>query len=236
MTIFSFFYNKILLNQVVLSFFSGIMGALIAGVFAWWATKQAYKYNQKIEEERCKTNKNAVKTLIKESITQVLNILNKTFEAINNDKSPYGYINKPNHSSKYIFPLLDEAVKNIGIIDDENYQKTVIQIYTELKLFLDINNAHKESLARLKAYRKENLNQDVLWNKSLLDYFDIDKTIMAEQNKQNSKIDYEFFKYQQLIIDDLIEKSNIIEFLYQQLKQKIEKFLEINNERNEFSN
>ena len=66
MSLLSFFYNKILLNQVVLSFFSGIIGALIAGIFAWWATKQAHQYNIKIEEDKRKKQADSIKRIINE--------------------------------------------------------------------------------------------------------------------------------------------------------------------------
>ena len=52
MDILKFTYHKILLNQIVLSFFSGFMGALIAGGFSWLATKQSHENNLKLEAKK----------------------------------------------------------------------------------------------------------------------------------------------------------------------------------------
>ena len=215
----------------IVTVIAAIIGALIAGFFSWFATWQSHKYNLKNEEENRKKQEKAVKSLINESVLQVYNIMREPFGKMNDGKSPYGYIIVPHSSSKYIFPLLDDAVKNIGIVEDELYKKTIIQIYTELKYFLELNEIYKNGLEELKRYRKENINQEDIWNINLLDYFNLDLVLIDEEKKFDSKIDDNFFKYQRVLIDTLIGKSMVLEQMHSMLLNKIKEFLSKNNER-----
>ena len=216
----------------IITVIAAIIGALVAGFFSWAATKQAHNYNLKLDLEKRRKQEKAVKSLINESILQVYNIMKEPFGKINDGKSPYGYIIVPHSSSKYIFPLLDDAVKEIGIIDDEQYKKITIQIYTELKYFLELNELYKKSLQELRQYRKENINQADIWNINLLDYFNLDLVLIDEEKKPDSKIDDNFFKYQSVLIKNLIGKSEVLEQMHSMLLNKIKEFINKYNERN----
>ena len=216
----------ILASVNIVTVVAAIIGALIAGFFSWLATWQSHNYSLKSDKANRKKQEKAVKSLINESVLQVYNILRAPFGKINDGKSPYGYIIVPHSSSKYIFPLLDDAVKKIGIIEDDLYKKTIIQIYTELKYFLDLNEIYKNGLQELKQYRKENINQTDVWNINLLDYFNLDLVLIDEEKKQDSKINDNFFKYQGVLINNLIDKSNTLEQMHTMLLNKIREFLE----------
>lgn len=229
MCIFDWYmYQPFQPDPIFTSLISGLLGSAIGGFATYKAVDKAHEHNIELEKLKEAEEEKSILKLLNNSYKQLLIVLNGTFNPKN--KSSYGYIRVAHHASLYLIPVLDGVMYKIGLIEDEEKRNTIIEIYSDLKHFLDCNELYKDKLKSLKNYRKENLNQDILWDRNLLDYFDIDEVLIEEQNKSESKISYEFFKYQDVLLKDLIKCSNYTEDMYIQLKMKIEKFLEMGNE------
>ena len=138
MNILKFIYQKILINQVVLSFFSGFIGALIAGFFSWLATMQAHKNNLQLEEKKNKETEKAVVLSIVEELNVLFEIYGREMEAYfakietENDYLETYYI-----ATLDFFTVFSNNADKIGIISDNELRNQIVKIYVYLKRFLE---------------------------------------------------------------------------------------------------
>ena len=227
--------NKIALilsdnNLTVL--FSSLLGAVVGGAITIIANIITNINSQKLEKAKNENESRAIEFLCADAIKQSLIILEGSFGIVVNNKTKYGYLENSDTSLKYIMKMLDDIIPNTKFIKDHSKRHLIIQIYTELKLFLDSNELYRKNLDKLRFFRKENIDQKQIWNINLMDYFSLDEVIHnEEQKKEASKINPQFFKYQQPIIAHILNLSNGLEFMYNTLVEKMEVFLETINDR-----
>lgn len=138
MNILKFIYKNILLNQVVLSFFSGFIGALLAGFFSWIATMLAHKNNLELEEKKNKETEKAVVLSIVEELNVLFEIYGKEMEEYfatlktENDFLKAYYI-----ATLDFFTVFSNNADKIGIISDNELRNQIVKIYVYLKRFLE---------------------------------------------------------------------------------------------------
>lgn len=170
MNILKFIYQKILLNQIVLSFFSGFMGALIAGGFSWLATKQSHENNIELEKLKEKETERAVVL----SIAEELKVL---FEIYGNDMEVYfetlqtenDYLQSYYIATLDFFTVFSNNADKIGIISNNSLRNLIVKIYVYLKRFLENFNLlrmfydelHDNELHDNKLYDNEKIIENI---------------------------------------------------------------------------
>ena len=127
MNILKFIYKNILLNQVVLSFFSGFIGAMLA-----------HKNNLELEEKKNKETEKAVVLSIVEELNVLFEIYGKEMEEYfatlktENDFLKAYYI-----ATLDFFTVFSNNADKIGIISDNELRNQIVKIYVYLKRFLE---------------------------------------------------------------------------------------------------
>lgn len=217
-------------TTIILSLLSAIVGALIAGFYSLKATKSAFQYNQKLKEDEEEKQSYLTLGLLQKIYKEVYIIL-KAFAEPEIKRSLYGYISSYHFSTKSILPLIHNAMNNIDCIKNQKAQNLAIELYAKLQNFLELNMMYKNSLERLKEFRKKSLEKDPQIKIIVFDFFNVEERLIKEENRAKPRLHKDFIEQHKILIDDLINKSNIIEKLYYLLNKKIEDFLEINNER-----
>lgn len=130
-------YHKILLNQISLSFFSGLIGALIAGCISWLATIQTHKNNLELEEKKNKETEKAVVL----SIVEELKVLKATYQ--NNMDYLYNNLQENKYIDVYytitqdFMTIYSNNANKIGTIKDEKLRNLIIKSYTFLKRYIE---------------------------------------------------------------------------------------------------
>ena len=153
------FYEKILCNQVVLSLISGFVGAIIASIVTYNATKQAHENNIELEKLKEKETEKAVVL----SIVEELNVL---FEIYGKDMEEYFATLKTKNDflgTYYIatldfFTVFTNNSGKIGLISNKELRNLIVKIYVYLKSLLENFNLLKlylEALENKKAILDE---------------------------------------------------------------------------------
>lgn len=216
-------------TTIIISTLSAILGALIAGAFSWLATKQAHKYNQRLKENEDAKESYQTLELLQKIYDEVLHILKSTFD-FDFSRSPYGYVSIHHFGSKTVVPLLSNTMNYVSKIKNDTAKTMAIELYAELQIFLEINNMYADVLKKLKDFRKKSLEKDSTIKIIVFDYFNIDEKLYQEENRPEPRLSKDFLEQHKTLIENTKKKSDVLEGVYYALLQKIERFLEINNE------
>lgn len=205
--------------DIISNLFSGFAGVCIGGLIA-------YFINTKLEHDKLKEKQKLLYSVINDVLKQIRTILS---ESIGDGglRSPYGYIKNAHEETKVILPLFNNIISEVSILP-QSYNKTLtIEVYSELNFFLSNSEKYKIKLDNLKNFRKEMVPENfvTLKCKNYIDYFDIDVYLFAEEKKEKSVIDKDFFKAQKDLINDLVYLSGLTMNQYMQLITKIDTIL-----------
>ena len=208
------------LLSYITNLLSGFTGVFVGGLIT-------YFFSKKLETNKLKEKQKLLCSILNDIIKQVQNILVNTFEFDINKKSPYGYIKSSYEEIETIMPLFDNIIAELSILPSSKNKTLLIELYSELKLFLFNNKKYKIKLENLKNFRKEMIPDNFvkLKCKNYMDYFSIDDYIFSEESNPNSIIDKDFFKAQKTIINKLLFISSLIEKSYFQLMFKMDELL-----------
>ncbi len=152
------FYEKILCNQVVLSLISGFVGAVVASVVTYKATKQAHENNIELEKLKEKETEKAVVL----SIVEELKVLNEIYSDQMNDyfnqlKLEIDYLSSYYIVTQDFFTVFANNSSKIGSISNKELRNLIVKIYVYLKRLL-------EDFNMLKLYLDELENNKAVYN------------------------------------------------------------------------
>ena len=152
------FYEKILCNQVVLSLISGFVGAIIASIVTYRATKQAHENNIELEKLKERETEKAVVL----SIVEELNVLNEIYSDQMNDyfeqlELDIDYLNSYYIVTQDFFTVFTNNSDKIGSISNKELRNLIVKIYVYLKRLLEDFNL-------LKLYLDELENKKAVFN------------------------------------------------------------------------
>ncbi len=145
------FYEEILCNQVVLSLISGFVGAIIASIVTYRATKQAHENNIELEKLKEKETEKAVVL----SIVEELNVLNEIYSDQMNDyfkqlELDIDYLNSYYIVTQDFFTVFTNNSDKIGSISNKELRNLIVKIYVYFKRLLEDFNLLKLYLDELE--------------------------------------------------------------------------------------
>ena len=184
-------------TTIILSLLSAIIGALIAGLYSLKATEDAYRYNQKLKEQE--EDKQSYLTLgLLQKIYKEVYVILKPFSEPEFKRSLYGYISSYHFSTKSILPLIHNAMNNINCIKNQTAQNLAIELYAELQNFLELNMMYKNSLDKLKEFRKKSLEKDPKIKIIVFDFFNVEERLIKEEKLAKPRLSKDFMLFDKI--------------------------------------
>lgn len=156
------FYEEILCNQVVLSLISGFVGAIIASIVTYRATKQAHENNIELEKLKEKETEKAVVLSIVEELRVFHEIYYEQMKVFFDQlKNKNQYLDSYYIATQDFFTVYANNSDKIGIISDKELRNSIVKIYVFLKKYLEDFNILKmyhEDLGSNEAVYDELIN------------------------------------------------------------------------------
>lgn len=138
MEFLKFLYYKFLMNQLVLSFLSGFIGAVIGAVATCWATQIAHKNNLELERQKLRNEERSVVLSIIEEIKTIKEIyeplMNECFSEITKD---HPYLETYYIVTQDFFTVYSNNASKLGLIEHDELRNNIVKIYIYMKKFLE---------------------------------------------------------------------------------------------------
>lgn len=139
-------------NIDFITIIASVIGALIAGFFSWFATKQAHENNQKLKDKELKIYEKATALSIVEELKVLLEEYKSEFDLVFKNLKSNDYIVFSYYITQDYTTIFTQNSGEIGLIKNEELRKLIIKSYLCLKRFIeelqiytnDLQNFEKE--------------------------------------------------------------------------------------------